>query len=111
MECDLAMLGIDYRDYWRPGHGRSQLTLRRLLLIVEGLQDRPSRFWAAITDGEPLGPNGIILADIFKAVANRPHPLSHRRQLISERREKAEKKALILKARRQRRRLKRRLMR
>lgn len=46
MEGDLALSppGIDLRDLYRPGGGPSQLTLRRLLVLIRGLGPH-SRTW------------------------------------------------------------------
>lgn len=109
MEFDLATLGVDYRDYWRPGHGSSQLTLRRLLLLVEGVRDRQSLFWAAVSETEPLSKTDILLGGIYESLERRPHPVMKQRELIEKRKQREKKKLLIKQARRQRMRMKRQL--
>lgn len=37
VEADLAFRGIDFRDLWLPRGGSSRLSLRRLLVIIQGL--------------------------------------------------------------------------
>lgn len=46
VEADLAPI-VDLRDFYRPGGGTSQLTPRRLLMLIHGLP-ADSTLWAAI---------------------------------------------------------------
>ena len=81
VEQDLAFMGIDYRDFWRPKGGASRLTLRRLLVLVDGLDRTRSRFWSEILDIDRLSIEGYILADIFAAITSgERHPMATMRE-------------------------------
>ncbi|RKW22524.1 MAG: hypothetical protein D8B53_05905 [Corynebacterium sp.] len=74
-------MGIDYRDFWRPKGGDSRLTLRRLLVLVDGLDRTRSRFWSEILDIDRLSIEGYILADIFAAITSgERHPMATMRE-------------------------------
>lgn len=96
VELDLADLGQDFRDWFRPGFGESRLTTRRLLLLIEGMKDRGgSRFWSEIVGKDPLSHEATVGADIYGALAGKPHPLLTRREDRVKRQKLAEKKSRI----------------
>ena len=105
MELDLFDRGVDYRDFYRPRGGRSRLTLRRLLLLVEGMDVFDSRFWAEVNgiDFVPLGVR--VQADTFGLFAEKPHPVKTWREDMRLEREKAAKKRAIERAMKRRARL------
>lgn len=106
VELDLLDKGIDYRDYFRPGGGASQLTLRRLLLIVEDLDPFASRFW---TESEAFGlwwqlnrgkkdrfaTGDRVLMDIAGGLSQEPYWRLRVRQIVEAEEVKAEKAARI----------------
>ena len=109
VEMDLLLLGIDYRDFYKPHGGPSQLTLRRLLLIVDSLDKASSHFWCAVADVDRLSSETIVLAHIYQAVTGEPHRMLTRREDERKRRAFEAKKARIRAAERRRRRLMRSL--
>lgn len=106
VELDLLDKGIDYRDYFRPGGGKSRLTLRRLLLIVEDLDPFASRFW---TESEAFGvwwqlnrgkkdrfaTGDRVLMDIAGGLSQEPYWRLRVRQIVEAEEVKAEKAARI----------------
>lgn len=106
VELDLLDKGIDYRDYFRPGGGKSRLTLRRLLLIVEDLDPFASRFWA---ESEAFGlwwqlnrgkkdrfaTGDRALMDIAGGLSQEPYWRLRVRQIVEAEEVKAEKAARI----------------
>lgn len=106
VELDLLDKGIDYRDYFRPGGGKSRLTLRRLLLIVEDLDPFASRFW---TESEAFGlwwqlnrgkkdrfaMGDRALMDIAGGLSQEPYWRLRVRQIVEAEEVKAEKAARI----------------
>lgn len=106
VELDLLDKGIDYRDYFRPGGGKSRLTLRRLLLIVEDLDPFASRFW---TESEAFGlwwqlnrgkkdrfaTGDRVLMDIAGGLSHEPYWRLRVRQIVEAEEIKAEKAARI----------------
>ncbi|WP_257202945.1 hypothetical protein [Corynebacterium cystitidis] len=102
VELDLLDRGIDYRDFYRPGGGPSQLTLRRLLLIVDDLDMFGSRFWSKV-NGLEYFPNDIrIQTDLFGMFSEKPHPLRTWREDMRREEEKQEKKRAIERAMKER---------
>ena len=106
VEQDLAAIGIDYRDRWRPGGGPSRLTIRRLLVLVDGMDRYESHFWSAVTDQERISAETVVMTDIWSALTGgeRAHPIREAKKRIAEAREREKKKDLIRKAARLRRR-------
>lgn len=96
-------MGIDYRDLFRPGGGASGLTWRVLLQIVDlNLSRTSSRFWSTVLDRDPITDDQGLLADLYFALTEKPHPIRTRREDAEKRRKSAEKRARI--ARREKRR-------
>lgn len=102
MELDLFDRGVDYRDFYRPGGGESRLTLRRLLLLVEGMDVFDSRFWAEVNEFDFVAANVRIQSDIFGMFADKPHPMRTWRDDMRREREKAAKKRAIERAMKER---------
>ncbi|MCT1411649.1 hypothetical protein [Corynebacterium sanguinis] len=105
MELDLFDRGVDYRDFYRPRGGRSRLTLRRLLLLVEGMDVFDSRFWAEVNGIDFVPADVRIQADTFGLFAEKPHPMKTWREDMRREREKAAKKLAIERAMKRRARL------
>lgn len=106
VEQDLAAIGIDYRDRWREGGGRSQMTIRRLLVLVDGLDRYESHFWSEVTEQDRISAQTVVLTDIWSALAGgeKAHPIRETKKRIAEAREREHKKDLIRRAARLRRR-------
>ena len=106
VEQDLAAIGIDYRDRWRRGGGSSQLTIRRLLVLVDGLDRYESHFWSEVTDQDRLSAQTVVLTDIWRALtgADENHPIREAKKRMADAREREKKKELIRQAARLRRR-------
>lgn len=102
MEQDLFDRGVDYRDFYRPAGGESRLTLRRLLLIVDGLDMFGSRFWAAVNGMDFLPTDVRVQTDIFGMFSEKPHYVRTWREDMRREREKQMKKAAIERAARER---------
>lgn len=102
MELDLFDRGIDYRDFYRPNGGESRLTLRRLLLIIEGLDIFNSRFWAEVYRFDFVPMDVRVQTDIFSMFSERPHVVRTWREDMRREREKQAKKAAIERAMRER---------
>lgn len=102
MELDLFDRGVDYRDFYRPNGGESRLTLRRLLLLVEGMDMFDSRFWAEINGFDYIPIDTRVQSDIFGVFAEKPHPVKTWREDMRREREKQLKKAAIERAARER---------
>lgn len=67
LEADLRDMGIDLRDYWRPGGGSSQLTTRVLLQIIDlNLDTDTSRFWCAVRDTSPFMRKELMIAQLIE---------------------------------------------
>lgn len=107
MELDLADMGIDYRDRFKPGGGPSRLTVRRLLLLVDGLDRFTSRFWNEVGGQSPISTTDIVLTDIWQSITGekRGHPLRRPRESRDELRERENRKRAIRAAVRRRKRL------
>lgn len=105
MELDLFDRGVDYRDFYRPRGGRSRLTLRRLLLLVEGMDMFDSRFWAEVNDIDFMPIEVRVQADTFGLFSERPHLVKTWREEMRREREKQAKKAAIERAMKRRARL------
>lgn len=106
---DLALMGIDYRDRWREGGGASQLTTRRLLLLVDGLDRWNSHFWSSVVGEERMSDSALVLTDIWRSLAGgeKPHPLREMKRLMSESKSREKKKEAIRQASRMRKRMRR----
>lgn len=104
MELDLFERGVDYRDFYRPGGGGSRLTLRRLLLLVDGMDPFNSRFWAEVHGFDYVPMDVRVQADTFEAFAQRRHPVVAWREEARLQREKRERIAAIKRAVKERRR-------
>lgn len=109
VELDLFDRGVDYRDRWRPGGGESRLTLRRLLLLIVGMDPFESRFWMACGRldlweqfNEDITPEHYaptaerLLSDVIAMFAEKPHPWRTWRSDLRVQREREEKRARIL---------------
>lgn len=108
MEQDLAnFFGIDYRDRWRPGGGASQLTLRRLLVLIEGMDRGNSKFWCAVHDRDPLTLQESLIMNVWESQTGEPHPYRSRRENERKQAEFERKKQQIRKAERLRKKLNR----
>ncbi|APQ42520.1 hypothetical protein phi16_gp015 [Corynebacterium phage phi16] len=105
MELDFVDLGFDLRDWWRPGGGSSQMTTRRVLLLVDGLPKTTSRFWCTALEVDPLSDDQWLLSDIYTATTGKAHPIRTRKADREERRRIAEKKARIKRRDRRRKKL------
>lgn len=86
MEQDFADKGWDYRDRYRPGGGPSRMTVRRLLLLVDGLDQRTSRFWCAVFDRNPMSLTDSLVADLWELWAGKDnrHPIRQTRAEVRE---------------------------
>lgn len=86
MEQDFADRGWDYRDRYRPGGGLSRMTVRRLLLLVDGLDQRTSRFWCAVFDRNPMTQTDSLLADVWELWAGKDarHPIRATRKELRD---------------------------
>ena len=89
VEADLQRFhGVDYRDRFLPGGGRSRLTVRRLLLLVD-LLPAESAFHSAREDRAPWSITGSAVMDVWEALAGKRHPgrlsPSERRQAAIDR--------------------------
>lgn len=106
---DLAAIGIDYRDRWRQGGGISQLTTRRLLLLVDGLDRFESHFWSEVTEEDRMSATAIVLTDIWSALAggDKNHPLREMKKRMAAAKEREVKKRAIREASRIRKRMRR----
>lgn len=105
MELDLFDRGVDYRDFYRPNGGESRLTLRRLLLLVEGMDVFNSRFWAEVYGFDFVPMDVRVQTDIFGMFSERPHVVRTWREDMRREREKQMKKAAIERAMKRRARL------
>lgn len=105
VELDLFDRGVDYRDFYRPNGGESRLTLRRLLLLVEGMDLFDSRFWAEVNGIDFVSADIRIQSDIFGMFAEKPHPMRTWREDMRREREKQAKKLAIERAAKRRARL------
>lgn len=107
MEADFAFLGWDYRDRYRPKGGQSQLTMRRLLLLVDSMDRFTSRFWSQVGDFDPISTTDILLSDIWAALAGqgKAHLIRTRRERAAAEEAREKKKKRIEKLARQRRKM------
>ena len=107
MEKDLALIGVDYRDRFRPGGGASHLTVRRLLVLVDSLDRGHSWFWSEVHGGERLSAESIVLTDIWGALAGegKIHPLREMSKRVEEMRKREVTKRRIREASRKRKRM------
>lgn len=117
VELDLFDRGVDYRDRWRPGGGASRLTLRRLLLLVCGMDPFESRFWMlcgrldlwekfneGVTPDHYAQTTNRLVSDVVAMFAEKPHPWRTWRDDLRAEREKLAKREAILRADRERKR-------
>lgn len=106
VEADLQeVYHLDYRDRYRPGGGASQLTTRRLLVLVDGLHPTSSRFWSAVAGRSPDTPETILLGGVYQATAGQWHPWTTRDKDAAEARRFEEQKKRIRAAERARQRI------
>ena len=77
---------LDYRDRYRPGGGESKLTIRRLLVLVDGLPPE-SLFRSAVEDRLPVSELSIAIGDLTTAITGKPW---QRWDALKRAREKAE---------------------
>ncbi|HAF73299.1 MAG TPA: hypothetical protein DCL06_11290 [Corynebacterium variabile] len=82
---------IDYRDRWRPGGGTSQLTYRRLLVLLDGLPAE-SEFRAAVLDVSPVSRIELRLVELWESWAGKAHPVRNTEEQQRERADAAEEK-------------------
>lgn len=91
-------MGVDARDWFKPGGGVSRLTTRRLLLFVDTLSRTGSLFWSELADIDPLSVEGWIMSDVFAALAGEVHPArtvrEDRRKAVELERRKQQVRAL-----------------
>ncbi|NOM65093.1 hypothetical protein EU799_07450 [Corynebacterium silvaticum] len=80
VEQDFADKGWDYRYFFLPNGGESRLTLRRLLLLVDGLDRDSSRFWADVNDTERFTKLELITMTIFNLFSEKAHPFMTARE-------------------------------
>lgn len=104
VELDFADRGWDYRDRYRPGGGVSRLTIRRLLLLVDGMDRLSSRFWAELDDREPITQEALLMADVFNGLTGEKHPLRDMRENIRTQKDREMRKRIIRENARRRRR-------
>ncbi|MDT9411306.1 hypothetical protein [Corynebacterium rouxii] len=102
VELDFADRGWDYRDFFLPGGGPSRLTLRRLLLLVDGLDRDSSRFWADVNDTDRFTKLELITMTVFNLFSEKPHPLLTAREDAKKRADFEARKQQILAAERAR---------
>lgn len=107
VELDFADRGWDYRDRYRPGGGVSRLTIRRLLLLVDGMDRLSSRFWAELDDREPITQEALLMADVFNGLTGEKHPLRDMRENIRTQKDREMRKRIIRENARRRRRQRR----
>lgn len=103
IEADLQeTYRVDFRDFYRPRGGASRLTLRRLIVLVAGLNEHTSRFWAAVFDRDPFSVAECVQMDIFAAVDGQEHPYKTAREDRKRREEREKKKKRIKQAEKRR---------
>lgn len=90
------------RDLYKKGGGASRLTLRRFLVLVEGLDRFTSRFWAHLDKRENLSAEACLTADIFAVHTGERHPIVTRLEDEQRRRSFEERKARALAAEKRR---------
>lgn len=86
---------LDYRDRYRPGGGESKLTIRRLLVLVDGLPPE-SLFRSAVEGRLPVSEQSAAVGDVLQALTGKPW---HRWNALTRQRERAEFKELLDKKR------------
>lgn len=87
VEADLQRFyGLDLGSW-----PRGELSTRRLAVLIEGLRHRPdSLFWSEIqSEFDPMSTEAVILAGIFGALTEKPHPLLMARKNREEAAQKA----------------------
>lgn len=77
---DFADRGWDYRDFYLPDGGPSRLTLRRLLLLVDGLDRDSSRFWTDVNGVDRFTKLELIMMMIFNLFSDKTHPFMTARE-------------------------------
>lgn len=100
MELDLwDFYKIQYKNRYLPQGTPGKLSTRQLLLFVDDLPKRGSRFWAVLADIDFHTSTDWILLDLFHATSGEPHPMAnlreakrkdHRKKLRIEAAKKAE---------------------
>lgn len=107
VEKDFALMGVDYRDRFKPGGGPSRLTTRRLLLLVDALDRFTSHFWSEAGDYDRVSAETIAITDIWGALAGNGaiHPLRNQREQAARAAKREKDKRAIREASRLRKRL------
>lgn len=97
LEADLRDMGWDLRDWYRPGGGRSQLTTRVLLQIIDlNLDRRTSRFWCEVLDRDPFPSLDERIVEIWESLHEKTqHPIRTAREDRKKRAELEKKKARL----------------
>lgn len=100
MEADLQLIhGIDYRDRFRPGGGPSQLTIRRLLVLVKYLPAQ-SNFYAACEKRAPVSLGDSAVMDVWESLTGKKHPgRAGEEEMRNRAAERAERARLIARRR------------
>lgn len=93
VEADLQRFHqTDYRDRFRPAGGASQLTVRRLLVLVESLPAEAA-FHAAREDRAAASLTANAVMDVWESLTGKKHPgrasTSQRRAQAAEKVERA----------------------
>lgn len=78
------------------------MTLRRLLLIIDGMDPFNSRFYAEVNGFDFIPMDTRVQTDIFGIFSEKPHPVRSWREDMRREREKAMKKASIERAMKER---------
>lgn len=78
------------------------MTLRRLLLIIDGMDPFNSRFYAEVNGFDFIPMDTRVQTDIFGMFSEKPHPIRSWREDMRREREKAIKKAAIKRAMKER---------
>lgn len=102
IEADLQRFHhTDYRDRFRPGGGPSQLTVRRLLVLVESLPAEAT-FHAARENRAAASLTANAVMDVWESLTGKKHPgrtsMSQRRAQAAD---EAEKLRIIARRRRE----------
>lgn len=78
------------------------MTLRRLLLIIDGMDPFNSRFYAEVNGFDFIPMDTRVQTDIFGLFSEKAHPIRSWREDMRREREKAMKKAAIKRAMKER---------
>lgn len=73
VEKDLINLNIDFRDYYRPHGGKSQLTFRRLRIILHAIDPQDSFFWTEVSDIDKVNQTTRAVSAVYQALTEHPY--------------------------------------